>query len=128
MYNINSQPIHKVKSRIYLAKKLREDFDEYGNQIEVYDEPQKLFLNVQSLSETSDIVEFGEKVSSTRVISITEKKKYLNKFNEFDLVYVETTPEGEVNYGDNADYMVIGVRTQNASIRVYISKLINEQK
>lgn len=128
MYNVNSQPIHKVKSRIYLAKKLREDFDGYGNQIEVYDEPQKLFLNVQSLSETSDIVEFGEKVSSTRVISITEKKKYLNKFNEFDLVYVETTPEGEVNYGDNADYMVVGVRTQNTSIRVYISKLINEQK
>ena len=128
MYNVNSQPIHKVKSRIYLAKKLREDFDDYGNQIEVYDEPQKLFLNVQSLSETSDIVEFGEKVSSTRVISITEKKKYLNKFNEFDLVYVETTPEGEANYGDNADYMVIGVRTQNTSIRVYISKLINEQK
>lgn len=128
MYNVNSQPIHKVKSRIYLAKKLREDFDEYGNQIEVYDEPQKLFLNVQSLSETSDIVEFGEKVSSTRVISITEKKKYLNKFNKFNLIYVETTPEGEVNYGDNADYMVIGVRTQNTSIRVYISKLINEQK
>ena len=104
MYNINSQPIHKVKSRIYIAKKLREDFDEYGNQVEVYDTPQKYFLNVQTLSETSDVVEFGEKVSSTRVISITEKKKYLNKFNEFDLVYIDTTPENEVNNGDNADY------------------------
>ena len=128
MYNVNSQPIHKVKSRIYLAKKLREDFDDYGNQIEIYDTPQKLFLNVQTLSETSDIMEYGEKVSSTRVISITEKKKYLNKFNEFDLVYVDTTPEDETNNGDNADYMVIGVRNQNTSIRVYISKLINQQK
>lgn len=124
MYNVNSQPIHKVRSRIYLAKKLREDFDDYGNQIVVYDEPQKLFLNIQALSETSDIMEYGEKVSSTRVISITEKKKYLNKFNEFDLVYVDNTPEGEANYGDNADYYVVGVRTQNASIRVYIQKLI----
>ena len=128
MYNINSQPIHKVKSRIYIAKKLREDFDEYGNQVEVYDTPQKYFLNEQTLSETSDVVEFGEKVSSTRVISITEKKKYLNKFNEFDLVYIDTTPENEVNNGDNADYRIIGVRNQNTSIRVYISKLINEQK
>lgn len=128
MYNVNSQPIHKVRSRIYIAKKLREDFDEYGNQIEVYDTPQKYFLNIQTLSETSDIMEYGEKVSSTRVISITEKKKYLNKFNEFDLVYVDTTPEGEVNNGDNADYKIIGIRNQNTSIRVYISKLINEQK
>lgn len=128
MYNINSQPIHKVKSKIYIAKKLREDFDDYGNQIEVYDKPQKYFLNIQTLSETSDIVEYGEKVSSTRVISIAEKKKYLGKFNEFDLVYVDTTPERELNNGDNADYKIIGVRNQNTSIRIYISKIINEQK
>ena len=127
MYNVNSQPIHKVKSRIYIAKKLREDFDDYGNQIEIYDEPQKYFLNVQTLSETSDIMEFGEKVSSTRVISITEKKKYLGKFNEFDLVYVDTTPENEGINGENADYSIIGVRNQNTSIRVYISKIIKDQ-
>ena len=128
MYNVNSQPIHKVKSKIWIAKKLREDFDEYGNQIPIYDEPQKYMFNVQTLSETSDIVEFGERVSSTKVISITEKKKYQGKFNEFDLVYVDNTPENEVNYGDNADYKIIGVRNQNTSIRVYISKLVNEQK
>lgn len=128
MYNVSNQPIHKVRSRIYIAKKLREDFDDYGNQVEVYDTPKKYFLNVQTLSETSDIMEFGEKVSSTRVISITEKKKYLNKFNEFDLVYVDTTPDNEANNGDNADYKIIGIRNQNTSIRVYISKLINEQK
>ena len=128
MYNVNSQPIHKVRSRIWIAKKLREDFDDYGNQIPVYSEPVKYYLNVQTLSETSDIMEFGERVSSTRVISITEKKKYLNRFKEFDLVYVDNTPTGEANYGDNADYKIIGIRTQNTSIRVYIQKLINEQK
>ncbi len=128
MYNVNSQPIHKVKSKIWIAKKLREDFDEYGNQIPIYDEPQKYMFNVQTLSETSDIMEFGERVSSTKVISITEKKKYQGKFNEFDLVYVDNTPENEVNYGDSADYKIIGVRNQNTSIRVYIQKLLNEQK
>ena len=127
MYNVNSQPIHKVKSRIYIAKKLREDFDDYGNQIEIYDEPQKYFLNVQTLSETSDIMEFGEKVSSTRVISNKKKKKYLGKFKEYDLVYIDTTPENEVTYGDNADYRIIGVRNQNTSIRVYISRIIKDQ-
>lgn len=128
MYNVNSQPIHKVKSKIWIAKKLRVDFDEYGNQIPIYDEPQKYLFNVQTLSETSDIMEFGERVNSTKVISITEKKKYQGKFNEFDLVYVDNTPENEVNNGDNADYKIVGVRNQNTSIRVYIQKLVNEQK
>lgn len=128
MYNVNSQPIHKVKSKIWIAKKLREDFDEYGNQIPVYEEPQKYFFNVQTLTETSDIMEFGERVNSTKSISITQKKKYEGKFHEFDLVYVDNTPENEVNYGDNADYKIVGVRPHNTSIRVYIQKLINEQK
>lgn len=128
MYNVNSQPIHKVRSTIWIAKKLREDFDDYGNQVPVYDTPTKYYLNVQTLSETSDIAEFGEKINSTRVISITEKKKYLNKFKEFDLVYVDSTPTGEPNNGDNADYKIIGIRTQNTSIRVYIQKLVNKQK
>lgn len=128
MYNVNRQPIHKVKSKIWITKKLREDFDENGNQIPIYDEPQKYFFNVQTLTETSEVMEFGERVSSTKVISITEKKKYQGKFNEFDLVYVENTPENEVTYGDNADYKIVGVRNQNTSIRVYIQKLINEQK
>ncbi len=128
MYNVNSQPIHKVKSKIWIAKKLGEDFDENGNQIPIYEEPQKYFLNVQTLSETSDIMEFGEKVSSTKVISITEMKKYKGKFKEFDLVYINSTPDGELTNGDNADYKIVGVRNQNTSIRVYISKLVNEQK
>ena len=128
MYNVNSQPIHKVKSKIWIAKKLGEDFDEDGNQIPIYEEPQKYFLNVQTLSETSDIMEFGEKVNSTKVISITEMKKYKGKFKEFDLVYINSTPDGELTNGDNADYKIVGVRNQNTSIRVYISKLVNEQK
>ena len=128
MYNVNSQPIHKVKSKIWISKKIREDYDDYGNLIPIYDTPQKYFFNVQTLSETSDIMEFGERVSSTKVISITEKKKYQGKFDEFDLVYIKSTPDNEAFNGDNADYKIIGVRDQNTSIRVYIQKLINQQK
>lgn len=128
MYNINRQAIHKVKSKIWIANKIGEEFDDYGNLIPIYDTPKQYFLNVQTLSQTSDIMEFGERVSSTKVISIAEKGKYLNKFNEFDLVYINNTPDDELKNGDNADYKIIGVRVQNTSIRVYIQKLINEQK
>lgn len=128
MYNVNSQPILKYKSKIYIASKIDDVIDDYGSQKSIYDEPKPYRFNVQTLNKSSEIMEFGDRVNSTKVIQITEKKKYLNRFKEFDLVYVDTTPEGELEYGDNADYKIIGVRPQNTSIRVYIGKLINEQK
>ena len=128
MYNVNSQPIHKVKSKIYIAKWLENKQDDYGNDINVYDEPQKYMFNVQTLNESVEMEVFGRKVISSKVISITERKKYLNKFKEYDVVYIDNSPEGEVEYGDNADYFISGVRNQNTSIRIYLTKLTNEQK
>ena len=128
MYNVNSQPIHKVKSKIYIAKWLENRQDDYGNDINVYDEPQKYMFNVQTLNESVEMEVFGRKVISSKVISITERKKYLNKFKEYDVVYIDNSPEGEVEYGDNADYFISGVRNQNTSIRIYLTKLTNEQK
>lgn len=128
MYNVNRQPIHKVKSKIYIASWLNNDTDEFGNDINVYDEPQKYMFNVQTLNESVEMEVFGRKVVSSKVISITEKKKYLNKFKEFDVVYIDNSPEGELTFGDNADYFISGVRNQNTSIRIYLTKLTNEQK
>lgn len=128
MYNINSQPIHKVKSKIYIASWLGNQQDEYGNDINVYDEPKKYMFNVQVLNESVEMEVFGRKVVSSRVISITNKKKYLGKFKEYDVVYIDRTPESELEFGDNADYFISGVRNQNTSIRIYLTKLTNEQK
>lgn len=128
MYNVNRQPIHKVKSKIYIASWLNNDTDEFGNDINVYDKPQKYMFNVQTLNESVEMEVFGRKVVSSKVISITEKKKYLNKFKEFDVVYIDNSPEGELTFGDNADYFISGVRNQNTSIRIYLTKLTNEQK
>jgi len=137
MYNINRQPIHKVKSKIYIAEWLGNSNDDYGNTINIYDEPQKYMFNVQTLNESVEMEVFGRKVISSKVISITNKKKYLGKFKEYDLVYIDNIPEvvsqeGEedtgVRYGDNADYFISGVRNQNTSIRIYLTKLTNKQK
>lgn len=128
MYNVNSQPIHKVKSKVYIAEWLGNNQDEYGNDINVYDEPQKYMFNVQTLNESVEMEVFGRKVVSSKVISITNKKKYLGRFKEYDVVYVDSLPIDELNYGDNADYFISGVRNQNTSIRLYLTKLTNEQK
>ena len=124
MYNINRQPVHKVKSPIYIAKRTGFVQDEYLNQTETFDEPVRYYLNVQTVSSDSEIREFGENANSMKCISITEKTKYLNKFNEFDRVYINTTPDGEAENGENADYRIYSVRNQNTSILIYLKKLV----
>lgn len=148
MYNLNSQPIHKVKSKVYIASWVGNTIDEYGNLINLYSKPEKYMFNVQTLNEQVEMEVFGRKVISSKAISITNKKKYLGKFKEYDLVYVDKEPskpdpvptltpplqpqplpEGvELEYGDDADYYISGVRNQNTSIRLYLTKLTNEQK
>ena len=128
MYNVNSQPIHKVKSKIYIASWLENIVDDYGNLINQYDEPKPYMFNVQTLNESVSMQVFGREVIASKVISITQKDKYLGKFKEYDLVYVDNIPENELEYGDNADYFISGVRNQNTSIRIYLTKLQNEQK
>lgn len=124
MYNINRQPIHKVKSRIYIASKTDSEFDDYGNEIPKYSKPQKYMFNVQALTDSSEIREFGEISSKMKRVTITEKAKYLGKFKDFDAVYVETNPLKENNYGDNADYRIYLVRPQNTTIVLYLLKLV----
>lgn len=148
MYNLNSQPIHKVKSKVYIASWVGNTTDEYGNLINLYSKPEKYMFNVQTLNETVEMEVFGRKVISSKAISITNKKKYLGKFKEYDLVYVDKEPskpdpvptltpplqpqpipeDVELEYGDDADYYISGVRNQNTSIRLYLTKLTNEQK
>ena len=59
-----------------------------------------------------------------KVISITEKAKYINKFHEFDRVYIDNKPNNEFENGYNADYYIYSVRNQNTSIRIFIKKLV----
>lgn len=125
MFNNNGQNILNYKSTIFICKKLGVFQDENLNQIEEYGEPIKCRFNVQSVSEESEIREFGELAPSMKVALITEKNKYMNKFNEFDKVYVDTRPsDEEIKYGVNADYRIYSVRPQNSCIRIYLLKIV----
>ena len=123
-YNPNSQKIHDIKSKIYIAKYLGTEQDENFYQKKVYAEPEMFYFNVRTTKDESEAREFGELSQSMQIAVITEKGKYLNKFNEFDLAYLDgADPTGELEHGDKANYRIYAVRNQNTIIRIYFLKL-----
>lgn len=127
MYNVNRQNVHKIKSKIYVSKKLESTTDDYGNEIPQYATPIPYTFNVQGISESSDIREFGENANNMKKCVITQKNKYLGEFKEFDKVYIYNNPDGEIKNGNNADYRIYSVREQNTVIVIYFLKLIKSQ-
>lgn len=118
-----------VKSKCYIGSKLDSRFDDEGNEIKVYDEPQEYFFNIQPVntltSNAAEIQSFGENANKMKVAVITNRKKYEGKFKDFDCAYLDgATPEGEIVNGQNANYRIYSVQPQNVVIRVFFIKLV----
>ena len=130
MYNINGQKIYKnLRTKCYIASKLDSIEDEEGNEITQYDIPKKYIFNIQPLvssyAEGSEILAFGEEAPRMKVAVITERDKYIGKFKEFDLAYLDgATPEDEIFNGENANYKVHLVADQNTVIRIFFKKIV----
>ena len=120
---VNINPNNWVKD-VYIASKSGTKLDDEGNEINVYEKPniKPYKFNYQSVNTDADIAEFGEKASIMKkaVISIS----YQDQFKEFDVAYLDgATPEGEENYGDNANYRLLPPRDGNSVIIIYFEKL-----
>lgn len=110
------------KKGIYIASKLGIAFDDDGNQILKYKEPARYEFNVQPISSEVDLMEFGEKANMIQKAVIPIKYKHL--FKENDLAYLDdASPEGEINFGDNANYRLYPPRNQNKVIIIYFERL-----
>lgn len=120
---INANPKDWIKD-VYIASKKEIKYDDDGNEIIIYDKPNKnpYKFNYQSVSTDADIAEFGEnaKIMKKAVIPIS----YQGQFKEFDVAYLDgATPDGEENYGDNANYRLLPPRDGNSVIIIYFEKL-----
>lgn len=107
---------------IYIASKKEVTLDDEGNEIVIYDEPKPFKFNYQPVSTDADIAEFGEnsKMMKKAIIPIL----YQGQFKEFDVAYLDgATPEGEENYGDNANYRLLPPRDGNSVIIIYFERL-----
>ena len=70
--------------KIWIAKKIKTEENDYGTEIPIYDKPQEYMMNVQPLSSEADIAEFGEHAKQIQR-AVIENKKYFGEFKEFDV-------------------------------------------
>lgn len=118
---INANP-SEWKKDVYIASKKDVTLDDEGNEIVIYDKPKQFKFNYQPVSTDADITEFGEnsKMMKKAVIPIL----YQGQFKEFDVAYLDgVTPDGEENYGDNANYRLLPPRDGNSVIIIYFERL-----
>ena len=119
------QPITNVEQwskPIYIASKIRDDIDDLGNSISVYDIPIEYRFNYRGVSSQAEMVEFGEdaKTMLRMVIPIS----YKNQFKEFDVAYVDgVSPEGEGVNGTNANYRLLPPRNGGSVIVIYMKRI-----
>lgn len=110
------------KKTLYVATFKEITYDEELNEIRTYNEPVAYEYNYQPVSSYLDIQAFGKDAINTQKIVLPISDKDL--FKEYDLAYLNgATPEGEENYGDNANYVLLPPKEGNAVVIIYCQKI-----
>ena len=115
---------------LYIANKKGVIEDDYNNEIVVYDKPFYFGkVNYQPLTGKSleaYIKAYGETKNS--VVSALIDYVDDGKFSELDVAYLyDSTPKGEQQNGDNANYIVRTYKKQNTKIIVVFEEIIKEE-
>lgn len=111
--------------KIYIAKLLKVETDDYGNDIKYYEEPKAYMLNIEPSKGSTDIAIYGETINKVYK-AIVPFNKYKGKFHEGDIAYIDgANPRGEDKntYGQNGNYVIDSVRPQNLAIAIYFKKI-----
>ena len=121
MIPIKSNP-NEWKKPIYIATFKEVVYDDELNEIRTYNEPVAYEMNYQPVSSYLDIQTFGK--DSTEMYKIVLPIKDKDLFKEYDIAYLNgATPEGEQNYGDNANYVFLPPKIGNAVVIIYCQKM-----
>lgn len=114
----------------YIRKRLTSDetgitVDEYGNEIQNYDDPVEYRFNYQPVTNDADkafLKPYGVTLEGT--VKALVDIKYEGQINRYDLVYLYgASPDNETYNGENANYRVITSVPQNMKILVYLERL-----
>ncbi|QNO19004.1 hypothetical protein [Caproicibacterium amylolyticum] len=126
--------LNKDKKSIWFAKKLPpvpekdENGLETGNMISCYDEPAEFHVNVQPITDTADIQEYGADVSKMQKCVFTPFDVEGYSPEEFEAAWYGVTPNGNLRDDDaehqmNNNYTVKQVIFTGWQYAVYIKKV-----
>ena len=117
---------------LYIASKDKDNitYDDYNNEIVAYKKPFYFGkVNYQPLTRKdleAYIKEYGE--TKNNIVSCLINYVDDGKIKVLDLAYLYgANPDGEVNYGDNANYIVRSYKPQNTKIMVIFEEIIREE-
>lgn len=115
---------------IYIATKKDVTYDEYNNEIVVYNEPfyygNKNYQHLVGNQLQAYIEAYGEVKGKVSRLFIDYTDNGL--FGEFDLAYLYgATPEGETKEGENANYRIRTYKEQNLKIMVVFEEIIKDE-
>lgn len=126
---MNNNLFKNLYKKIYIARKDHVEYDDYNNEIVIYQTPIYLgSFNYQPLTNNelqAYISAYGE--TKKNIVKVFLDLKYKNKINEFDLVYLyDTNPNNETKNGANANYRVRTKKEQNTKVMVIFEEIIKE--
>jgi len=128
-FNPSSNIFQNWNKDMYIATKKEVQYDNYNNEIVVYNEPFYFGkVNYQPLTTKqmeAYIQTYGE--TENNVVSCLINYKDKDKFGIFDLAYLyNVKPDNEKVNGANANYKVRAFKPQNTKIMVILEEIIKE--
>lgn len=126
----NNNIFKNLDKKIYIANKIGVEYDDYNNEIVIYDTPFYLGkFNYQPLSGDdlqAYISAYGE--TKNKLIRLFIDVRYIEKIKEFDVAYLyNVTPNNELKNGSNANYVIRTVAEQNTVAMVIFEEIIKER-
>lgn len=110
----------KWNKKIWIAKKIGSKEDDYGYEVPIYSKPKMYMMNVQPISSSADIQEFGERAKQMQK-AVIEYKRYFGKFKEFDIAYLD----GATPVQDGGEFVVNANDLDNGQVRIVDELIVN---
>lgn len=114
------------EKELWIAKRIKIETNDFGVDVEEFEEPKKYRFNYQPVSGNTNLLEYGERIND--VFRTFINREYLGKIKVGDRVYLEDGEtlqsdledlvDSDNKYCEKANYTVRAVLPQNLKIRV----------
>lgn len=120
------------EKKLYIATQDKIEENDYGYEIQTYNEPQEFAFNYQPSSGLTNYLQYGKDINKVYVAYIS-RSIYDGVFHEGDVAYLsdgkyleselDELVENEDKYCSKANYRITSVLPQNLKIRIDFTRI-----